>query len=115
MQSNRQSERFLEKRRTLLTAWRYAGPLLLLGIGGFAAYLYFNTPLLINPFAVASGIESGSVEQSTLQLLALFVPVLFITVCFLLVVLVVLIYAAFANEKKYLAILDNRQDMRAER
>jgi len=106
MQSNTQSERFLEKRRILLRAWRYAGPLLLLGIGGFAAYLYFNTPLLINPFAVASGIESGSIEQSTLQLMAVFVPVLFITACFLLVVLVVLMYAAFANEKKYLAILD---------
>ena len=32
MQSNRQSELFLEKRRTLLAAWRYAGPLLLLVI-----------------------------------------------------------------------------------
>jgi len=110
MQSNRQSERFLEKRRTLLAAWRYAGPLLLLGIGGFAAYLFIYTPLLINPLVVTAGIESGSVEQSTLYMLAVFVPVLFIMLCFLLVVLVLLMYAAFANEKKYLAILDNRPD-----
>jgi hypothetical protein len=115
MQSNRQSERFLEKRRTLLAAWRYAGPLLLLVIGGFAAYLFISTPLLINPVAVAAGIESGSIEQSTLQLLAMFVPFLFITACFLLVVLVVLMYAAFANEKKYLAILDDREELRGER
>jgi hypothetical protein len=78
-------------------------------IAGFSAYLLHSTPLLINPFAVASGIESGSVEQSTLQMMALFVPVLFIMLCFLLVVLVVLIYAAFANEKKYLALLDQMQ------
>ena len=115
MQSNPQAERFLDKRRTLLAAWRYAGPLLLLGIGGFVAYLFVNTPLLINPVAITSGIESGSVEQSTLQMMAVFVPILFIMVCFLLVVLIVLMYAAFANEKKYLAILDNRQDMRGER
>jgi hypothetical protein len=115
MQLNQQAERFLEKRRTLLAAWRYAGPLLLLGIGVFVAYLFVNTPLLINPIAVTSGIESGSVEQSTLHMLAVFVPVLFITVCFLLVVLIVVMYAAFANEKKYLAILDNREDMRGDR
>ena len=106
MQLNRRAEKFVEKRRVLLKAWRYLGPLLLFGIGGFSAYLLLSTPLLINPSAVASGIESGSVEQSTLHMMAMFVPVLFITACFLLVVLVALMYAAFANEKKYLAILD---------
>ncbi|UCC55387.1 MAG: hypothetical protein JSU75_08405 [Gammaproteobacteria bacterium] len=106
MQLNQQSEKFLERRRVLLKAWRYAGPLLLFLIGGFSAYLLLSTPLLINPFAVASGIESGSVQQSTLQMMALFVPILFIVVCFLLIVLIILMYAALANEKKYLEILD---------
>jgi hypothetical protein len=115
MQLNPQAEHFLEKRRTLLAVWRYTGPLLLLAIGGFVAYLFVNTPLLINPVAATSGVKSGSVEQSTLHMMAVFVPVLFITVCSLLVVLIVLMYAAFANEKKYLAILDNREDMRGER
>jgi len=121
MQINRQAESFLEKRRALLKAWRYVGPLLLLkawryvgpllllGIGGFAVFLWLNTPLLINPYAMMSGIESGSVEQSTLQMMAAFVPVLFIALCFLLVVFILLMYAAFSNEKKFLAILDELQ------
>lgn len=99
-------ERFIAKRRSLLKAWRYVGPLLLVSIAGLAAYLYLNTPLMIDPFAVIAAVEAGAIGDSTLQLMAVFVPLLFLAVCFLLVVLVVLMYAAFANEKKYLAILD---------
>lgn len=100
------NERFIAKRRSLLKAWRYVGPLLLVLIAGLATYLYLKTPLMINPFALVTAIEAGAIEDSTLQLMAVFVPLLFLVVCFLLVVLVVLMYAAFANEKKYLAILD---------
>jgi hypothetical protein len=53
----------------------------------------------MNPLAVASGIESGSVKQSPLQMMALFVPVPFIMLCFLLIFLGILMFAAFANEK----------------
>ena len=96
---------FLEKRRRLLKAWRYAGPSLLLAILGLVVFLKVRTPLLIDPYEVVSRLEAGSLEQTTLELMAVLLPITMILVCFVLVMLVVFIYAAFSNEKKYRQIL----------
>ena len=65
-----------------------AGSVLLLGLIGFIVYLFFNTPLLINPNAVIEGLNTGTIEQSTLETMALVLPVLMICICFLLFVLI---------------------------
>jgi len=109
MQSNGSPEAYLKKRRGLLRAWRYAGPLLLLMVGVLAVYVFIRTPMMINPFAVIAALEAGTLAPDMLRLMAVFVPMLFVTVCFLLVVLVLLMYVAFANERKYLEILDSRE------
>ena len=96
---NQEQNSYLEKRRKLLKSWPYVGPLLLLCIVGFAGYLYINTPWLINPYEVLSRLEAGTMQQSTIETMALLLPVLFLVVCFLLIVIVVIMYAAFSNEK----------------
>jgi hypothetical protein len=102
--SQRQS-RYLERRRKLLKAWRYTGPMMFLGIIGLVIYIKINSPLLIDPYEVISRLESGSIEQSSLELMAVLLPIVFIIVCFLLVVLVAIMYVALLNERKYLEIL----------
>lgn len=89
-----------------MKAWRYVGPLLVLGILGLAIFVYANSPLLIDPFEVISRLESGSMEQPSLEMMAAFMPIMLITVLFLLLVLVAIMYAAFSNERRYLEILD---------
>jgi hypothetical protein len=98
---NQEQRGFLEKREGFVKSWRYVGPLLFAVIAGFAIYLYVRTPLLINPYEVFARIESGSIERSSLETMALLLPLMFIVVCFLLLVLIVMMYAAFSNEKRY--------------
>jgi len=101
---------YLENRKRLLRSWRYVGPVLLLGMLGFVIWLYVNSPLLINPFEIISRIESGTIEQSTFEMMAVLLPIAMIFVIFLLFVNVAMVYVAFSHEKKHLDIvskLDN--------
>jgi hypothetical protein len=106
MKINQKQNDFLEKRRRLLKAWRYVGPMMLFAIFCLVLFLKISTPLLINPYEVISRLESGTIDQSSLEMMAVLLPVIFILVCFILVVLVVMMYMAYSNEKKYLEILE---------
>ena len=63
---------------------------------------------MITPYEVITRLESGTVDQSTLEMMAVLLPVTFVLVCFLLAVFVAMMYQAFSNEKKYLEILEAR-------
>jgi hypothetical protein len=105
MHLSEQQNDYLDKRRKFLQSWRYVGPLLLLGIVGLATYLYVRSPLLINPHEVISRLQSGSIKQPSLEMMAVLLPIMFILVCFLLIALVAMMYVAFSNEKKYMEIV----------
>lgn len=97
---------FLEKRRKLIAAWRVAGPLLLMLLTTLFVWLYLKTPLLINPFEVARRLEAGTLDEPTLAIMAMLLPVM-ISLCFLVMVVVILfVYAAISNEKKYRQTID---------
>ena len=99
--------KFLNKRKRLINTWRLVGPLSLVLILGFLLWFYVRYPLLVNPFEVVSRLESGTLETSTLSLMAVMLPIMFL-VCFgLLITIVLLMFVAFSNEKKYLEILSN--------
>lgn len=105
MLSERQNE-FLVNRRKLIKVWNYAGVIILVILIGFGVYMFFNTPLLINPFEVLIQLEEQTIEYSTLKLMAIMLPIIFATACFLLFVIVATMYTVFANEKKYLEIVE---------
>ena len=107
-----EQQAFLDKRRGLIRAWRYVGPVLLLAILGFSAYLFIRTPLLINPFEVISRLEAGTLEESTTVILAAMLPVMFGGMLVLLIAIVLVMYAAIANEKKYVAIIEKLRSTR---
>jgi len=96
---------FLDRRRRLLRAWRYVGPLTLLGWLGLLAYLGANSPLLVDPRTVASRIDSGAIQQSTLETMATLLPVMSVIVGVLMVAIVALIYVALSHERRYLEII----------
>ena len=102
--------RFVTKRQKLLRVWFALGPLLLVALTSLGAWLYRRQPLLINPFAVASGLESGTIEDSTLFLMALLLPILMLSLLVLIALMVILMYGAFSNEKKFIAIIRTRLD-----
>ena len=82
------------------------GPMLLAAVFGLVLLLKFNTPQLIDPYEVLARLESGAIDQTSLETMAVLLPVMVILVSLMLVILVAIMYMAFSNEKKYLKIVD---------
>ncbi len=105
IQLEQKQQEFLEKRRKLVRTWPTIGFLLLMGILATLVWLWFQQPLLINPLEVVNRLEAGSMQNSTLVMMAVMLPLVFL-ICFVLLVIVVLFaYVTFANEKKHLTII----------
>lgn len=106
MELDQTQREFLEKRRKLVRSWPFIGLILLIAMVATLLWLWVQQPLLINPYEVVGRLESGSIENSTIALMAVMLPLLFL-ICFVLLMIVVLFaYAAFANEKKHLKIIE---------
>ncbi|MGB5261156.1 MAG: hypothetical protein WBO34_11630 [Gammaproteobacteria bacterium] len=106
MQLSPRETKFLSRRRQLLRAWRITGPVVLLLLLVTGVLMFINYPLMFNPFEVVDRLESQTLDDTTLQLMALLLPVTMLMVFLMLVVVVLLVFAVMANDKKYLAILD---------
>lgn len=100
---------FLEERENLMRYWKIMGPLMVTVFLALVTWLYFQTPLFISPCRVFSRIEEGTLEPSTLVLIAGLLPVVVITTVFIPVALRVFPFCSVSREKKYLHILENHQ------
>ena len=101
-----QSMSFLKKRRRLARFWPVAGTLLLAGVLAFLVWMFLKKSLLVNPFEVASRIDAGTLENSTITLMAGMLPVVFLACFFILILVVLYAFSAFSNERRYLRIID---------
>ena len=100
---------FLDRRRMLFRIWPYVGMLLLVGIAMFAAWLFWKTPLMINPYTVLEQLHAGTMPDSTMALLAGFLSLVLLACLMLLVTMVLVLFAALSNERKYMAIIGKLQ------
>ena len=99
---------FVEKRRKLVALWPYAGVGLLAGMLGFAAWLWFFVPTMINPLVTAEAIKNGALEETTLYAMALMLPALLLACLGAFAVVVALFFVAFGNERKLIDIIDRQ-------
>ena len=79
-----------------------------------AAWLWITRPLLINPFAVLSALESGTVEPTMMVLMAGLLPAVTLACLFVLLCTLLLVFAAFANERRHLEIIRRFQERDAD-
>jgi hypothetical protein len=100
---------FLERRRRLLRWWPVVGWLLLVASFGLALWLLVTAPLLINPVAAAAAIESEQVPWPTIEAMAALLPYASLLALALLVVLVLFMFAAMAQQRRLLALIDSQQ------
>lgn len=105
MNLTKQEKMFVEKRGKYARSWPIVGSVSLAMVFVLAGWLWFSKPLLINPWAVFSGLETDSIPETTSTLMAAMLPVLMLTCLFVLVVCLVFFFAAFSNERKHLAII----------
>jgi hypothetical protein len=73
--------------------------------GRLAVYLFWRVPMLSNPFAVLSRLEANSIPESTLAVSAVLLPMLLIVCLILAFAIVLMAFAHFANERRYLRMI----------
>ncbi len=109
MYLNPTDQAFVDRRRRLLALWPYTGGGILAGLLGFTTWLWFFAPLMVNPWATVEALKSGSVEESTLYVMAVMLPILMLACLGAFVVMVGLFFAAFRNERRLIDILDRQR------
>ena len=97
---------FVDRRRRLTQSWPFVGSGILVLLGSLVVWLVASKPLLANPFYVMSEIDRGTIEQSTLTLMAGMLPLAIWAVLFLCIATVTLAFSVFSNERRYLALLE---------
>jgi len=97
---------FIQKRKKLLKLWPITASILLLGIAFLTAWLFWNTPLLINPYAAIEQLNTQSIPDSTTSLMVAMLPIVMLMCLFLTVVLILFMFVAFSNEKRHMAIIE---------
>lgn len=108
MEITDEDRRFLAGRARRVRTWPYVGGALLCLAFGLGLWLFVSKPLLANPFVVLSRLESDSIPDSTLTLMAALLPVT-VLMCVLLVIAILLFaFSAFALERRYLAMVQRR-------
>ena len=96
---------FVNRRRKLIRLWSVMGILLLILLGLFTLWMFMSNPLLVNPFEVADQLLAGTIETPTLQLMAGLLPVAMLMCLTTVLVLIIYVFAAIGNEKRYLEII----------
>lgn len=97
---------FVEKRRRLVRLGTIVPAICLALLAGFGIWLYFRQPRLINFVEVARQIESGSIDPLTVELMAIMLPIVMLMCLVVMAGAVALAWAVFANERRYLRIVD---------
>jgi len=96
---------YLEKREQLARYWPWAGGILLLLPLLLSAWLWFEIPYLVNPWAVSSEILAETLPATTAMLMAAMLPVLMLTFIVFVIAMVLLAFAVFANERRLLRMV----------
>ncbi|MCC6699310.1 MAG: hypothetical protein IT365_27035 [Candidatus Hydrogenedentes bacterium] len=97
--------RFLERRRKLATTWNATGMMVLVGMGVVLTVFFIQAPSLVNPYHVVARLQAGELEPRYLELMAVMLPVAVLLCFFVMAAGVLLSFAVFANERRYIAIL----------
>jgi len=97
---------FISKRRRLAKRWPLVGASLLAVVFALAVWLFVTAPLLINPYAVASRLESGSIDQPTMTMMAALLPIVMGLCIVLTVVLIAFLSSAFAHERRHIEVIE---------
>lgn len=87
------------RRRNLLQWWPWFGGTCLGTVLGLAFWLWWQHPLLINPFYVAEQLKAQALAVPTLELMAMFLPIMTLTCLALMLVMLLFAWASFRRER----------------
>ena len=96
---------FVEKRRKFVRSAPIVLGFCLVLVLGFGLWLYLRQPQLINFVEVARQIESGTLDQLTIELMAVMLPIAMLMCLVVLTAVVLLAWAGISNERRYQRIV----------
>lgn len=100
------SERaFVEKRARLVGSWPPIGFASIGLLFGLAAWLWLSAPVLVDPWFVLDGLESGAFSEGTIRLMAAMLPVVVLLCLLVVLVSLLLAFAVFSNERRLIALI----------
>ena len=98
---------FLQMRRRFLRFWRIAGFSTLVFLSALFFWLLFKVPNLVNPFHVQRQIDSNALTPTALKVMAVLTPLMVSVAFFLAAAIILFGFSAYANERRYLKIIDS--------
>ncbi len=101
---------FVAKRRALSRRWNAVGWALIALIIAALGFLFVTSPMLVNPWETMARVRTDSISKPNLQLMAMLLPVVFLGSFLLLMVVVAFQFAAAANERRLIEIVDSLLD-----
>ena len=105
----------IESRERLIRMWPFAGWVMIVLLLGTGLWLFFFNPLLANPVHVMSSLENGTLQASTLVVMAAILPFTTLTALGICLGLVVFAFVSIRREKKYIELINKlRKSMSAE-
>ncbi|MGZ8163634.1 MAG: hypothetical protein ACXW0H_03775 [Methylobacter sp.] len=97
---------YLAKRRRFAALWPMAAWSMLAVLAGFSSWLFIQSPYLVNPVYVFQQLKSGAIDTAIMEIAALLLPAVTLTLLAVVSIIIVFGFSVFANEKRYLAIID---------
>jgi hypothetical protein len=98
---------FLQMRRRFLRFSKIGGVSSLVFLSALFSWLLFKGPNLINPFHVQRQIAANALTPPALKTMAVLTPLMVAVAFFLAASLILFGFSAFANERRYLKIIDS--------
>lgn len=109
MELSTQELSFVARRERLTAYWVVVGGALLLLLGALGVWLWVRVPYLVDPWAVAEGIRTGSLPESTMALMAAMLPVVVLMLLGVVAVGVLLASVAVSNERRLIRIIQRER------
>ncbi|NOZ08234.1 MAG: hypothetical protein GXO91_05075 [FCB group bacterium] len=97
---------FLNRRRLFISTWKTVAGILLSGLGLLLIGLFFNSPYLVNPAAVARALQEGSLAAPTVNLAALILPIVVLLLFSVIIIFILFGYSIISREKQYLSMIE---------
>ena len=97
---------FLKKRSFFVRWWNVVGSVMLAVLVGMALWFFVTVPNFINPLHVIEQLKAGTIQQSSLVVMAAMLPIMVLGLFLVLCTVVGFGFAVFANERRYLRIIE---------
>lgn len=106
---------FLARRRKLSKAWPLVGSLLIVLVLGLYAYLFWSTPMLVNPYHVMERVKADELPRELALTMAMIMPLVVLWTGVLLIVFILFSFSMIGNERKLIRMVDGFREPPHER